>query len=307
MLIICWSYLIRLPIHSKKHIPTEQMSMCLFDFQWTFHVWYFQKKPGFFQKKSTPCHPHPRLPSRTARTSEMVTLVWGETGYPPASGPLGWLRWVPRAIGKKNNQSFGRRLQRCDEKFLGWKNGWKKLGGDFPGTTQLGSLFQVWIGGLWKCGKSWWLHHLSSFWKSQGLNQCGKSSHEPFSTLPLSHCHLTTAKSQDSRFQKWPGLMNVDDLEMSPSTRFLAMRKWLMNIFSRVASITPRESPSHPFASRYIPALAFCSPAKPEASKRKRARRGQPKKRQRQSYPSRSGRSLAWLGGSWETKSHSLS
>lgn len=77
------------------------------------------------------------------------------------------------------------------------------------------------------------------FGNLQGLNQCGKSSHEPFSTLPLSHCHLTTAKSQDSRF-------NV------PINPILGHEKWLMNIFSRVASITP-PSPSHPFASNTSP------------------------------------------------------
>ena len=77
------------------------------------------------------------------------------------------------------------------------------------------------------------------FGNLQGLNQCGKSSHEPFSTLPLSHCHLTTAKSQDSRF-------NV------PINPILSHEKWLMNIFSRVASITP-PSPSHPFASNTSP------------------------------------------------------
>lgn len=198
------------------------------------------KNPRFFQKKTTPCI-SPRLPSRTARTSEMVTLVWAKLRVPqhPSLGfSLG-----ARAIGEKKNQSFGRRLIYfwvANEKMDG------KIPWDFPSTTQLGSLFQVWIGGLWKCASRGDfmvdLDHLITchlFGNLQGLNQCGKSSHEPFSTLPLSHCHLTTAKSQDSRF-------NV------PINPILGHEKWLMNIFSRVASITP-PSPSHPFASNTSP------------------------------------------------------
>lgn len=62
----CWSYLIRLPIHSNKHIPTEKCYV---------HRWCSMNFPCL-QKSPKNTTPYPGLASRTARTSEMVTLAF---------------------------------------------------------------------------------------------------------------------------------------------------------------------------------------------------------------------------------------
>ena len=165
--------------------------MCIVDVQWTFHVF---KNPQKTRLHIQALRPGQRGPRRWS--------PWRFAGFFPAhlpptipfkGCPLGFpSHWeksepvVPAAPKRVEHEKMGKiRLNS-----LGLNNTPKKF-----------SKVWIWISWLWCASRGDFMvddldHWITChFCKSQGLNQCGKSSHEPFSTLPLSHCHLT-AKSQ---------------------------------------------------------------------------------------------------------------